>query len=113
MKKLFYQNGMTADLPIMSPVKSKIDDLHHLASLTLISCGEDELYQQGIAYCNLLREAGVQVTFKEFPSSTHGFMETNSPEYKVKYAEEQIIERQKAFLFLSMHLKNEWKTKGA
>ena len=40
-------------------------------------------------------------------------METNSPEYKVKYAEEQIIERQKAFQFLSMHLKNEWKTKGA
>lgn len=113
MKKLFYQNGMTADLPIMSPVKSKIDDLHHLASLTLISCGEDELYQQGIACCNLLREAGVQVTFKEFPSSTHGFMETNSPEYKVKYAEEQILERQKAFQFLSMHLKNEWKTKGA
>ncbi len=108
MSELFFRNGMNSDMPIMSPCVASKEYLVRLAPVEFISCGPDDLYQQGLEYCKHLLDAGVDVVFKEFETATHGFMEVNYPEYKDTVNTEQVKYREESFAYLAGRMKKRW-----
>lgn len=80
MSELFFRDGMHPDMPIMSLGAVAKEVLEGMAPVEFISCGPDDLYQQGRDCCDYLRDAGVDVEFKEFEKSIHGFIEVNYAE---------------------------------
>lgn len=64
-----------------SPLRAPDDCLQGLAPAVGILCGQDVLRPQGAAYFQRLKQNGVPVTWAEYPTAQHGFLEVNQPEY--------------------------------
>ncbi|EMA44072.1 alpha/beta hydrolase [Halococcus saccharolyticus] len=58
--------------PDASPLRA--DDLSKLAPATVVTCGFDPLGEEGIAYADRLRDAGVAVDHAHYPRMAHGFL---------------------------------------
>ncbi|MEY9212419.1 alpha/beta hydrolase [Thermobifida halotolerans] len=59
------------DLPAASPLRAV--DVGGLPPAHVVVAGHDPLHDEGVAYAERLREAGVRVSLAEYPSLTHGF----------------------------------------
>lgn len=64
-----------------SPLRAPDACLQGLAPAVGILCGQDVLRPQGAAYFQRLKQNGVPVTWQEYPTAQHGFLEVNQPEY--------------------------------
>lgn len=58
--------------PLASPLLST--NFNHLPPATVILAEYDPLHDEGLAYVEKLKKAGVPVTFKQFDGTIHGFM---------------------------------------
>jgi len=58
--------------PYASPLKAR--DLAGLPPATVVTCGFDPLRDEGLAYVDRLRDAGVDVTSRTYDDMIHGFM---------------------------------------
>ena len=59
------------DDPRMSPLRAS--DLSRLPAALIITAGFDPLKDEGRAYADKMRAAGVEVTYKDYPGMIHGF----------------------------------------
>ena len=57
--------------PYASPLRAP--DLSDLPSATVVTAGYDPLHDEGAAYADRLREAGVEVTHADYPGMVHVF----------------------------------------
>lgn len=55
------------------------DNLQELPSTLLVTAEFDPLRDEGIAFAEKLRSAGVTVTYRHFPTAAHGFASSNGP----------------------------------
>lgn len=58
------------DLPLASPLRA---ELAGLPPAHIVVAGHDPLRDEGVAYAERLRAAGVEASLAEYPSLTHGF----------------------------------------
>lgn len=76
MMRWFWDQYLTApddaDKPYCCPLKAK--DLSNLPAATLVIGGYDPLKDEGLAYAERLRGAGVSVRSLVYPGAIHGFM---------------------------------------
>lgn len=76
MMRWFWEQYLTApqdaDKPYCCPLKT--DDLSNLPPATLVVGGYDPLKDEGLAYIERLRVAGVAVHSLVYPGAIHGFM---------------------------------------
>lgn len=112
MNELFYRGGMNKDMPLMSPAAAPKEALSGLAPAEIILCGPDDLYRQGIDYCEHLKEAGVDAELKVFETSTHGFLEANYPESSGEPDEAQKASREVCIEYLSKRMKEVWRSEN-
>lgn len=61
-----------------SPLRASIEDLKELPSAMILNAEADVLRDEGEAYANKLREAGVEVTQMRFQGIIHDFVMVNS-----------------------------------
>ncbi|MGO2094750.1 MAG: alpha/beta hydrolase fold domain-containing protein [Mammaliicoccus sciuri] len=61
-----------------SPLKASVEELKGLPSAMILNAEADVLRDEGEAYANKLREAGVEVTHMRFQGSIHDFVMVNS-----------------------------------
>jgi acetyl esterase len=64
--------GATALDPLVSPLRA---DLHALPPGLVVVGGQDPLKDEGHAYADKLRAAGVQSGYLEYPGAIHGFVQ--------------------------------------
>ena len=77
----YFDNDMEiAKSPYLSPVYATKDQLKGLPQALLIVAGKDSLYEEGIRYGNMLKDAGVDVEFHDFKDSVHGFTYYKKPD---------------------------------
>ena len=63
-----------------SPLKASVEELKGLPSAMILNAEADVLRDEGEAYANKLREAGVEVTHMRFQGIIHDFVMVNSME---------------------------------
>ena len=68
-----YTDVETAKSPYVSPIFATTNQLSDLPPVLLIVAGYDSLHDEGVKYCQMLKDAGVSVEFHDFPKSVHGF----------------------------------------
>lgn len=68
----YLDNGADPADPLVSPIKRS--DLSGLPPALVITAAYDPLRDEGEAYADKLRDAGVKVTVKRFDSANHGFV---------------------------------------
>jgi acetyl esterase len=73
MFNLCYVNDHQAKEIYASPAKAEPSDLKNLPPALVILAGIDSLFDEGMAYSNMLRDSGVSVECLQFPESKHGF----------------------------------------
>lgn len=61
-----------------SPLKASVEELKGLPSAMILNAEADVLRDEGEAYANKLREAGVEVTHMRFQGIIHDFVMVNS-----------------------------------
>lgn len=71
MEKYFGPKGPTSEDPYLRPLATP--DLQGLAPALVYTAGFDPLRDQGAAYARRLKEAGVSVAYREYPSLCHAF----------------------------------------
>lgn len=79
-KKLFFSE-ISPDAPCVSPAAAPDCVLRSLAPAEIIVSGKDVLREHGILYYERLKNAGTEVTLKEYENAVHGFLETERREY--------------------------------
>ena len=67
---LYVPDVSLRDRPDVSPLRA---DLAGLPPAHIVVAGNDPLHDEGIAYADSLRVAGVPVTVTDYPSQVHGF----------------------------------------
>ena len=71
---------LAKDTPMLSPANAAPEALKGLAPAVIITCGTgDGLLPQGEDYAEKLRQAGVDMEYREFGPATHGFLEGAIP----------------------------------
>jgi acetyl esterase/lipase len=70
--KQYLPEGLDPSDPRVSP--GRVQDLRGLAPALIYAAGFDMLLDQGAAYAERLREAGVKVAYTRFDSLPHGFV---------------------------------------
>lgn len=68
----YLENGADPADPLVSPIKR--EDLSGLPKALVITAGYDPLRDEGEAYAEKLKAAGVEVTLKRYESANHGFV---------------------------------------
>jgi acetyl esterase len=68
----YLEPGADLNDPRLSPLAAK--DVHGVANALVIVAGFDPLKDEGKAYAQKLKAAGVHVTLSEYPAMTHGFI---------------------------------------
>lgn len=63
--------------PLAAPLRATVDQLRGLPPALMIT-DSDVLYDEGTAYAQKLREAGVPVRLTHYPKITHDFMMLNA-----------------------------------
>ena len=67
---LYVPDVSMRDRPDISPLRA---DLAGLPPAHIVVAGNDPLHDEGVAYADSLRVAGVPVTVTDYPSLVHGF----------------------------------------
>jgi acetyl esterase len=70
--KHYIESPFDAYNPLAFPLQAR--DLSDLPSAFVLTCGFDPLRDEGIAYANRLRDAGVDVEHTNYESMIHGFL---------------------------------------
>lgn len=70
--KHYVENELDAYNPLAFPLSAR--DLSNLPPAFVLTCGFDPLRDEGIAYADRLREAGVEVEHANYGSMIHGFL---------------------------------------
>ena len=70
--KHYIENELDAYNPLAFPLSAR--DLSDLPPAFVLTCGFDPLRDEGVAYANRLREAGVAVEHTNYESMIHGFL---------------------------------------
>jgi acetyl esterase len=65
--------GELVKTPLVSPVYASPEQLMPLPPTLVLLCGRDSLYDEGLRYAEMMRNAGVAVTVREYPAMPHGF----------------------------------------
>ena len=81
-----YTDVETAKSPYVSPIFATTNQLSDLPPVLLIVAGYDSLHDEGVKYCQMLKDAGVSVEFHDFPKSVHGFTYNKKDDAKKAYA---------------------------
>jgi acetyl esterase len=68
----YVPDGARRDEPNASPLWAK--DLRRLPPAVFVAAECDPLYDEGAAYAERLRQAGIPVTYLEYPGMVHSFM---------------------------------------
>lgn len=71
-----------AKSPYLSPVYATKEQLTGLPPALIIVAGLDSLYDDGVRYHQMLKEADVTVEFHDFKESVHGFTLNKTPDAK-------------------------------
>jgi acetyl esterase len=75
-----YVTPERASEPYCSPIFATKEQLSELPPTLLILAGQDSLHDEGAAFANNLKEAGVDITLYDFATSAHGFTYKRSSE---------------------------------
>ena len=70
-----YSKAEERGLPTVSPVCAGADQLRDMPPALILPAEFDALRQEGLAYADQLREAGVEVYCKVMPDAHHGYIE--------------------------------------
>jgi acetyl esterase len=68
-----YSSPEEAVHPYISPIFATEDDLRGMPPAMVIVAGFDSLYDEGVKYAGMLKDAGVEVELHEFNEKEHGF----------------------------------------
>ena len=66
------EHGLDSPPPDAAPLLA--DDLADLAPASIAVAGFDPLYDEGLAYAERLRDAGVEAQLRDWPDMIHGFL---------------------------------------
>lgn len=64
-----------------SPLLATSEEIEGVCPAIFVTCGLDDLRQQGEAYAKKLIDCGVPVAVRRFAEALHGFVEVNRPDY--------------------------------
>lgn len=73
--KNYFPDSVRAQEPMASPVLLSLDEAIKLPDTLIVTSGKDPLKADGIAFCERLKEARVNVTHLPFPEAFHDFVE--------------------------------------
>ena len=68
-----YCDSSQSKNPYVSPVFATKEDLEGLPPALFILPGKDGLHDEGLKYCNMLKNAGVETEYIEYTKAKHGF----------------------------------------
>lgn len=77
-----YADDNSSKSPYVSPVFATTEQLSGLPPALLIVAGQDSLHDEGVRYCQMLKDAGVSVELHDFKESEHGFTYSKTPDAK-------------------------------
>ncbi len=67
-------------------------DLRGMPATHLVVAGHDPLHDEGVAYAERLRESGAQVTLRDHPDLSHGFLRFTGASAAARLARDAIVE---------------------
>jgi acetyl esterase len=69
---LYLPQGIDRNMPAVSPLRAR--DFAGLPSAYMVLAGYDPLHDEGLAYAEKLKAAGVKVTIADYPDLVHAFV---------------------------------------
>lgn len=82
-EKGFNMCGQVSVHPFVDDTMVRLADAGaHISPFTLISAGNDSMRDRYPVYAEHLKNAGVDLTEREYPDAMQGFIEYNNPEYE-------------------------------
>lgn len=85
VSRIFNQAYCTLDErrnPLVSPLLASDEDLKNFPKTLIITAGLDSLCDEGEKFYKRLKALNIDVTYKNFPNSVHGFTHTKDPQAK-------------------------------
>lgn len=64
-----------------SPLLGSDEELAGVCPAVVLTCGQDDLREQGEAYAQRLIDCGVPTSVRRYQDALHGFIEVNRPDY--------------------------------